>query len=293
MTNTSEAPADSAAVRTFLIADIRGYTRFTDSHGDEATSGLAKKFAAVMAEGIEAWGGRLVELRGDEALAVFTSARAALRAAVELQDAFADETVAEPDLPLAVGVGLDAGEAVSVGDGFPGRRAERCRQAVCRRGRRRDPRDREPHAFGRFDARPEVRAPGADNPEGHRRNRHAVAGWHRRAARRFAEPAPRRAEGPGTSAARVGVPYPDCGSRSRPALARVALASGSPWPFAHRRHRGTDRHRQDTTRRRDGQAGVAGRVRGPVRGGWRSDPVHLARRASLDSSAASGDRRSR
>ena len=107
-----------------------------------------------------------------------------------------------------------------------GRRAERCRQAVCRRGRRRDPRDREPHAFGRFDARPEVRAPGADNPEGHRRNRHAVAGWHRRAARRFAEPAPRRAEGPGTSAARVGVPYPDCGSRSRPALARVALASG-------------------------------------------------------------------
>ena len=120
MTNTSEAPADSAAVRTFLIADIRGYTRFTDSHGDEATSRLAKKFAAVMAEGIEAWGGRLVELRGDEALAVFTSARAALRAAVELRDAFADETVAEPDLPLAVGVGLDAGEAVSVGDGFRG-----------------------------------------------------------------------------------------------------------------------------------------------------------------------------
>ena len=120
MSNTSEAVADGAAIRTFLIADIRGYTRFTDSHGDEATSRLAKKFAAVMAEGIEAWGGRLVELRGDEALAVFTSARAALRAAVELQDAFADETLAEPDLPLAVGMGLDAGEAVAVGDGFRG-----------------------------------------------------------------------------------------------------------------------------------------------------------------------------
>ncbi len=73
-----------------------------------------------MAEGIEAWGGRLVELRGDEALAVFSSPRAALRAAIDLQDALADETNADPELPLAVGMGLDAGEAVPMGDGFRG-----------------------------------------------------------------------------------------------------------------------------------------------------------------------------
>ena len=137
--NMSEAVADGA-VRTFLIADIRGYTRFTDSHGDEATSRLAKKFAAVMAEGIEAWGGRLVELRGDEALAVFSSARAALRAAVELQDAFADETLAEADLPLAVGIGLDAGEAVSVGDGFRGAALNLAARLCAGAQRRRDPR---------------------------------------------------------------------------------------------------------------------------------------------------------
>jgi adenylate cyclase len=109
-----------SAVRTFLIADIRGYTRFTAELGDEAGSRLAAKFAQVMAEGIEAWGGDLVELRGDEALCAFESTRQALRAAVELQDAFADETVAEPNLPLTVGMGLDAGEAVPVGDGYRG-----------------------------------------------------------------------------------------------------------------------------------------------------------------------------
>jgi WD40 repeat protein/class 3 adenylate cyclase len=109
-----------SAIRTFLIADIRGYTRFTSELGDEAGSRLAKKFAQVMAEGVEAWGGTLVELRGDEALCVFDSARRALRAAVELQDAFTDETHAEPHLPLTVGIGLDAGEAVPVGDGFRG-----------------------------------------------------------------------------------------------------------------------------------------------------------------------------
>lgn len=110
----------AAAIRTFLIADVRGYTRFTAEHGDEAASRLAKKFAEIAAEGVEAWGGALIELRGDEALAVFDSARQALRAAVELQSVFADETESEPALPLGVGIGLDAGEAVPVGDGYRG-----------------------------------------------------------------------------------------------------------------------------------------------------------------------------
>ncbi|HEX5039513.1 MAG TPA: AAA family ATPase [Candidatus Limnocylindria bacterium] len=120
MVGTTEATGATGEVRTFLIADIRGYTQFTASRGDEASHRLAGKFAAVIAEGVESWGGRLVELRGDEALAVFASARSALRAAVELQEALADETRAEPELPLNVGMGLDAGEAVPMGDGFRG-----------------------------------------------------------------------------------------------------------------------------------------------------------------------------
>ena len=108
------------SIRTFLIADVRGYTRFTAQHGDEAASRLAARFAQVATEGVEAWGGELIELRGDEALAVFASARQALRAAVELQSAFADETAGDPSLPLGVGIGLDAGEAVPVGDGYRG-----------------------------------------------------------------------------------------------------------------------------------------------------------------------------
>ena len=112
--------ARGAAIRTFLIADIRGYTRFTAAHGDEAASRLASRFAEVALEGVEAWGGELVELRGDEALAVFDSARQALRAATELASAFDDETRVDPGLPLGVGIGLDAGEAVPVFDGYRG-----------------------------------------------------------------------------------------------------------------------------------------------------------------------------
>lgn len=108
------------AVLTFLFADIRGYTRFTNELGDEAGSRLSAKHAQVTTEGIEVHGGRLLELSGDEVVGVFESPRSALRAAVELQDAYLDETRLEAYLPMRVGIGLDVGEAVAVGDGYRG-----------------------------------------------------------------------------------------------------------------------------------------------------------------------------
>jgi WD40 repeat protein/class 3 adenylate cyclase len=114
-------PAErTSAVRTFLIADIRGYTRFTQERGDEAAARLAARFAEIVQEGVEASGGELVELRGDEALAVFASARQAIRAAVELQEVLDGELGQGGSLPLGVGIGLDAGEAVPVADGYRG-----------------------------------------------------------------------------------------------------------------------------------------------------------------------------
>jgi class 3 adenylate cyclase len=103
-------------VRTFLIADVRGYTSCTLEHGDQAAAGLASRFAEVADQVVCARDGNVIELRGDEALAVFTSARQALRAAIELQSSFA----AERDVPLKVGIGLDGGEAIPVGAGFRG-----------------------------------------------------------------------------------------------------------------------------------------------------------------------------
>jgi WD40 repeat protein/class 3 adenylate cyclase len=109
-----------ASIRTFLIADVRGYTVFTQERGDEAAALLAGRFAAVAREAVGARDGTVVELRGDEALVVFDSARQAIRAAIELQRRFVDATIADPTLPLAVGIGLDAGEAVPVDDGYRG-----------------------------------------------------------------------------------------------------------------------------------------------------------------------------
>ena len=117
----SSAPDETAEeIRIFLVADVRGYTVFTQERGDEAAARLAATFADIVREHVQARDGSVIELRGDEALAVFRSPRQAIRAAVELQAGLLQATRAAPDLPLPVGIGLDAGEAVPVESGFRG-----------------------------------------------------------------------------------------------------------------------------------------------------------------------------
>jgi hypothetical protein len=86
-------------LRTFLIADIRGYTKYTGEHGDEAAAALASSFADLVQEAVEARGGTLIELRGDEALVGFASARQALRAAVDLQARIVEANLRREQIP--------------------------------------------------------------------------------------------------------------------------------------------------------------------------------------------------
>lgn len=81
---------------------------------------MAARFAVVARTVVEEHQGEVLELRGDEALCVFGSPRSAIRAAVALQKRFVDETISDPSLPLTVGIGLDAGEAVPVDGGYRG-----------------------------------------------------------------------------------------------------------------------------------------------------------------------------
>jgi YVTN family beta-propeller protein len=120
-TSGDRADTHASGVRTFLIADVRGYTRYSDERGDEAASVLTRRFAEIVHEAVPSSGGEVVELRGDEALCVFGSARDATWAAVELQRRFRERVNGEPAFPLPVGIGMDAGEAVPTDGGYRGR----------------------------------------------------------------------------------------------------------------------------------------------------------------------------
>jgi YVTN family beta-propeller protein len=114
-------PISPTELRTFLIADVRGYTRFTKEQGDEAASDLAAAFAEIVRGTVPEFAGELLELRGDEALCVFGSARQALRAAVDLQRRLRTPSSEDGSVfPVGVGVGLDAGEAVPTEGGYRG-----------------------------------------------------------------------------------------------------------------------------------------------------------------------------
>jgi len=109
-----------SGVLTFLFADVRGYTRFTAEHGDEAAARLAARFAAIAREVMAASGGEVYELVGDQAVAVFTSSRQAMRAAVALQQRMAEERTADPSFPVTIGIGRIAPD----GKDAPGKTGE-------------------------------------------------------------------------------------------------------------------------------------------------------------------------
>jgi WD40 repeat protein/class 3 adenylate cyclase len=116
-----DSSSPGAVVRTFLISDIRGYSTFTRERGDETAARLAMRFADLAVDAVEARGGTVLGLRGDEALAVFDSTPQAVRAALEFQETCREATDEDPELPLPVGVGIDCGAAIPVEDGYRGK----------------------------------------------------------------------------------------------------------------------------------------------------------------------------
>src|SRR3569623_680728 len=107
-----------SVVRAFLQSDIRGFSTYASVHGAEKTAALAARFMDIALEVISRHEGEIVDRRGDEVLAAFESARAAIRAAVECERQLFEATRDDPSLPLPAGVGLDFGEAVVSPDGW-------------------------------------------------------------------------------------------------------------------------------------------------------------------------------
>jgi class 3 adenylate cyclase/tetratricopeptide (TPR) repeat protein len=114
-------PEQGGEIRAFLIADVRGYTTFTVEHGDAAGARLAGAFAELMDKAAADAGGELLELRGDEALLTFSSSRQAVRAALLAQAACAERLLRDSSLPIRIGIGIDAGEAIPLRGGYRGK----------------------------------------------------------------------------------------------------------------------------------------------------------------------------
>jgi predicted ATPase/class 3 adenylate cyclase len=118
--DTTGKISPSSDIRVFLIADVRGYTTYTYEHHDEDAAQLAVRFATIAESAVQVHGGQVLEVRGDEVLAIFSSARASLRAAIALQVQVEQASRTSPEQPIRCGIGVEAGEAVPVAAGYRG-----------------------------------------------------------------------------------------------------------------------------------------------------------------------------
>ena len=104
---------------TFLFADVEGSTRLAEAHPAAAGDALAR-YHSVASEAAKRHGGRIFERIGDGAYASFDAARAAVRAATELQGAIGEEDWGVIGR-LRIRVVLLTGEVEQHGDRFYGR----------------------------------------------------------------------------------------------------------------------------------------------------------------------------
>jgi class 3 adenylate cyclase len=114
--STQAAPV----TRGFLFADLRGYTAFTEAHGDKQARDLLDAYRRVVRDVVGQFGGAEIKTEGDSFYVVFPSATAAVKCGIALVDAAAKASHDRPDLPIHVGVGIHAGETAESDEGYVG-----------------------------------------------------------------------------------------------------------------------------------------------------------------------------
>src|SRR5918911_2881026 len=101
---------------TVRFTDIVDSTPLVDRIGDERAREVFKEHDRLVREALEQTGGVEVEREGDKFMLAFASARAALRRAVEIQRA-----LAENDIGVSGGAGANTGDVIAEERGYFGR----------------------------------------------------------------------------------------------------------------------------------------------------------------------------
>jgi YVTN family beta-propeller protein len=108
--------AETGGVVTILHADVEGSTAFATHAGDALARGVLDATKRLVRELCEERGGRQIDAVGDAMMLTFTSPRAAIGAAIDVQEALAARERDRPDETLRVRIGINVGEVLSHDD---------------------------------------------------------------------------------------------------------------------------------------------------------------------------------
>jgi len=110
----------ASQTRGFLFADLREYTRFVESHGDQAAAELLARYRLLVREVIARFDGAEIRTEGDSFYVVFSSASAAVNGGLALLEAAAAAGGEPGTGAIQVGIGVHAGETAETPEGFVG-----------------------------------------------------------------------------------------------------------------------------------------------------------------------------
>jgi class 3 adenylate cyclase len=115
----ASAAAGPRGTLTMMVTDIVGSTRLAEEIGDRRWMDVLAAHNSIVRDAVAHHGGTEIKAQGDGFLLVFSSARSAILAAVDVQQKLAVHRQQHPDQALDLRIGLHTGEIVDVdGDVF-------------------------------------------------------------------------------------------------------------------------------------------------------------------------------
>ena len=106
--------------RGFLFADLRGYTAFVEGAGAHRAAAMLARCRELVRAEVGRFHGAEIRTEGDSFYVVFDRASAAIECGLAIVAAAAAASAADPELPIAVGIGVHAGETVETAEGYVG-----------------------------------------------------------------------------------------------------------------------------------------------------------------------------
>lgn len=111
--------SNAEAVRqpvTVLFTDIAGSTAMTQKLGDAGAQEVVRAHNRIVREAIQGFSGKEIKHTGDGIMASFPSAVAGVEAAMEMQVRTRTHNASNPNHPLGLKIGLNAGDPISEDD---------------------------------------------------------------------------------------------------------------------------------------------------------------------------------
>lgn len=103
-------------IMTILFTDMVGSTDLTQSRGDYAAQDIIRRHNGIVRTALAEYSGKEIKHTGDGIMASFASAANGVEAAIAIQKAVASHNDRQPDSPLHLRIGMNAGEPIAEED---------------------------------------------------------------------------------------------------------------------------------------------------------------------------------